>query len=657
ALEDAGIPPATIRGADVGVFLGMSTNEYANFQQNAPELVDLYTNIGSAMSIAANRVSYTFDLKGPSLCIDTACSSALVAFNFACQSIWSGQSSMALVGGSNVLFSPNVSIGFSKAAMLSPNGQCFAFDHRGDGYVRSEGVGMLVLKPLAQAQADHDAIYAVVQASAVNQDGQTTSMPVPGMDAQEAMLRTAYAQAGIAPAHVVYVEAHGTGTPVGDPIEAHALGHVLSADRPEDEPCLIGSVKSNLGHPEAASGIAGIIKALLIFQHEMIPPNQNFERPNPHIPFAELGLQVVTEPMPLPRRNGTEPVIGVNSFGFGGTNAHVVLQKAASEQPAERERATPQPRAQRPLLLPLSARSGEALRAYAAAYLTHLTESDADPADIAYSAGARKTHHEHRLVVMGDGRADLQTHLRAYLRGNVDTPALVTGNTEAEGTPVVFVFTGQGAQWWGMGRQLLDREPIFRDMVTRIDALLRPLSGWSLLTEMTRPQATSRIDRTDVAQPAIFALQVGLAELWRAWGVHPAAVVGHSVGEVAAAYVAGIYTLEDAGKIIYHRGRLQDTTGGHGGMAAVGLPPADAAAAIGEVQDRVQISAINSPGLVTLAGDTEPLAAILAELEAADVFVRRLPIDYAFHTHQMEPIQAPLLAALADIQPHAATIP
>ncbi|MEZ4719117.1 MAG: acyltransferase domain-containing protein [Caldilineaceae bacterium] len=247
---------------------------------------------------------------------------------------------------------------------------------------------------------------------------------------------------------------------------------------------------------------------------------------------------------------------------------------------------------------------------------------------------------------MGDGRADLQTHLRAYLRGNVDTPALVTGNTEAEGTPVVFVFTGQGAQWWGMGRQLLDREPVFRDMVTRIDALLRPLSGWSLLTEMTRPQATSRIDRTDVAQPAIFALQVGLAELWRAWGVHPAAVVGHSVGEVAAAYVAGIYTLEGAVKIICHRSRLQNTTGGHGGMAAVGLPPADAAAAIGEAQDRVQISAINSPGLVTLAGDTEPLAAILAELEAADVFVRRLPIDYAFHTHQMEPISGAVVGGV-----------
>lgn len=656
ALEDAGIPPGQLRGSQAGVFIGMSTNEYATLQQNAPELVDLYTNIGSAASIAANRISYTFDLKGPSLCIDTACSSALVAFNMACQSIWSGQSTMALVGGSNTLFSPNVSIGFSKAAMLSPNGQCFAFDHRGDGYVRSEGVGILVLKPLAQAQADHDAIYAIVQASAVNQDGQTTSMPVPGMAAQEAMLRTAYAQAGITPAHVAYIEAHGTGTPVGDPIEANALGHVLSENRSPEQPCLIGSVKSNIGHPEAASGIAGIIKALLIFEHELIPPNQNFEQPNPNIPFAELGLQVVTELAPLPRPNGHEPVIGVNSFGFGGTNAHVVLQKVAAQEPLSPESPVNQ-RAQRPYLLPLSARSGEALRAYAVAYATYLAETDANLADITYSAGARKTHHEQRLVLVGNDRAALQAQLRAYLHGTTNDPTLLSGTAEAEGEPIVFVFTGQGAQWWGMGRQLLDREPIFQATVARIDALLQPLSGWSLLTEMRRSQETSQIDRTDIAQPAIFALQVGLAELWRSWGVCPAAVVGHSVGEVAAAYVAGIYTLADAVKIIYHRSRLQNTTGGHGGMAAVGLPAVEAAARINGMQERVQISAINSPGLVTLAGDTEPLAAVLTELEAANVFVRRLPIDYAFHTHHMEPIQESLLAALADLQPRTASIP
>ncbi len=349
AIEDAGVAPASLRGSKVGVFVGVSTQDYSGIQGVDISQTDAHTNSGITLSIASNRISYLLDLKGPSLSVDTACSSSLVGVSIACRQIWAGECDAALAGGVNVMCAPHATVGFSKASMLSPDGQCFAFDARANGYVRGEGAGMVYFKRLSQALQDNDRIYAVIRASVMNQDGHTSSMTVPGAEAQAAMLRRAYSEAGIPPENVVYMEAHGTGTPVGDPIELSALGRVLSEGRDDDQPCLIGSVKSNIGHLEAGSGIAGLIKAALVLHKNQVPPNANFVSPNPHIPFEQWKLKVATELQPLPRVSGALPVTAVNSFGFGGTNSHVVLESPApnplqSNLPATVRPAYPRPR-------------------------------------------------------------------------------------------------------------------------------------------------------------------------------------------------------------------------------------------------------------------------------------------------------------------------
>jgi len=654
ALEDSGTAPRTLRGTEVGVFVGIASNDYAWLQMPYHEEIDAYTNSGNTASIASNRISYLLDLRGPSASVDTACSSSLVAVWMACRSIWSGNCTSALAGGVNALIMPHGSIGFSRASMLSPTGQCYSFDARANGYVRAEGAGMVYLKPLNQALADRDRIYAVVRAAVVNQDGHTSSMTVPGVEGQSAMLREAYREAGLPPGAVAYVEAHGTGTPVGDPIEVTAIGQVLNEGRRPENPCLIGSVKTNIGHLEAGSGIAGLIKAALVLHKETVPPCCNFESPNPNIPFATLGLEVADRLQPLPRSNGRPPLAGVNSFGFGGTNAHVVLEGAG---PPVTHRDAIGERAQRPYVLPISARDDVALRSYVESYREILADPSQNLADVCGSAGNRKEQHDQRLFFLGDDAEQLRDSMSAWLRSRRESENAISARGVSTQAPLVFVFTGQGPQWWAMGRQLLEREPIFRQTVAAIDELFRPLAGFSLLEEMTRSEQDSRIDRTDVAQPAIFALQVGLAELWKSWGVQPAQVIGHSVGEVAAAYCAGIYTLQDAVRIIYHRSRLQNTTGGHGLMLAAGVTASEARAMIGRHADRVQIAVFNSPSLVTLAGDTEPLEEIAKQLEATGKFQRFLRINYAFHTHQMEPIRDELLEVLAEICPRPARVP
>lgn len=653
ALEDAGIPPNSLRGSKTGVFVGISSNEYGSIQMMGEAEIDVHTNSGSTLSIASNRISYLFDFKGPSMSVDTACSSALVAVNLACRSIWTGDCTMALAGGVNALLMPDSSIGFSKATMLSPSGQCFAFDARANGYVRGEGAGMIAIKKLSDAEKDGDRIYAIIRASVVNQDGNTSSMTVPGEDSQAAMLDMAYEQAGFEPNRVCYMEAHGTGTPVGDPIETRALGRVLSRNRPDGQNCIIGSIKSNIGHLESGSGIAGLIKAALVAYKGTIPPNINFETPNPNIPFDELKLTVPTEVMPLPRPNGLPAITAVNSFGFGGTNAHIVLE----EPPAAAARAEISNKVTRPLLLPVSGNTEAALKAAARSWRDFLRSDQHDLADICYSAGARKNACDERLVVLGGDRSELRENLRAWLANPASNSAIAFGKPAVTNNAPVFVYTGQGAQWWAMGQQLFAQEPVFRDVIEKIDFHLRQLGDWSLVEEMTRDEKSSQINKTNIAQPAIFALQVALTELWKSWGITPSKVVGHSVGEVAAAYAAGIYSLEDAVKIIYHRSRLQDTTGGRGRMAAVGLSPHEGREAIRGFENQVQVAVINSPNMITLAGDTAPLEAIVARLEEQKTFVRWLRIDYAFHTHQMEPIREDLLAAISDIQPQKATIP
>jgi thioester reductase-like protein len=653
ALENAGMTRSQLKGSRVGVFVGISSHDQLDIQRGDISLIDIHTGTGNALSIAANRISYFFDFKGPSLAVDTACSSALVAVQLACQSIWSGDSTLALACGVNAVINPNLSLGFSRASMLSPTGTCYAFDHRANGYVRGEGVGVILIKPLDQAEADGDRIHAVIRAAVVNQDGHSSSLTIPNMISQEAMLREAYQNAGIDTRHVSYVEAHGTGTPVGDPIEARALGHVLGKDRPADDPCLIGSVKTNIGHLESASGMAGLIKACLILQHQIIPPHLNFEKANPHIEIDQVGLDVPTEARPLPEYSGHPVIVGVNSFGFGGTNAHVVLEQA----PLQIYQAEKPRKAARPYVLPLSASDEPALLAQAEAYLGFLRTADLPLAQITAMAGQRRDHLHQRLVVIGDDTKALRSALLDHLNHTNNFPASVTGTPLSNPSAPVFVFTGQGPQWWGMGQQLMEREPVFRGTLEQIDALLRPISGWSLLEEMMKDEEGSRIDDTDIAQPAIFALQVALAEMWAGWGIRPSKVVGHSVGEVAAAYVAGIYSLADATTIIYHRSRLQHQTGGEGAMFAVGVSFAEAETRINSHGDVIQVAAANSPSMVTLSGESAAVEALAAQFEAEGKFVRRLPINYAFHSYQMDPIQAELLTVLTEIQPMTGTIP
>ncbi len=655
-LEDGGLAPDRISGSRTGVFVGISSNDYANIQMKGPADVDVHTNSGSTLSIASNRISYLFNLKGPSVSVDTACSSALVAVNLACQSIWYGQCELALAGGVNAIITPDSSIGFSKASMLSPNGQCFAFDARANGYVRGEGVGMIAIKPLAKALSDRDPMYAVIRAAVVNQDGRTNAMTVPGLESQSEMLEEAYEQAGIAPGRVCYMEAHGTGTPVGDPIEVQALGRVLSRERPEGKDCVIGSVKTNIGHLESGSGIAGLIKAALVLKHGEIPPNLNFETPNPNIPFEELRLRVPVEAEGL-TAIGESAVVAVNSFGFGGTNAHIVLEEVPNGDNGTQRRK--ENGKAEPTVIPISAKTDAALKSYTKAFREYIEKSNgmADLRDLAYSASMNKNQHEQRIAVVGDEVDDILEKLKRWELEDRKLPGVVVDRIGTEIPEIAFIFSGQGSQWWGMGQELIETEPVFKKTIERVDNLIQSLGGWSLLQEMRKCEQDSQIDRTVFAQPAIFALEIGLAEMWRSRGVEPTLVIGHSVGEVAAAYWAGAYTLEDAVKVIFHRSRLQETTGGAGRMVAVGISQERAIEAIRGYENQVAVAAVNSPNLVTLAGDTEVIETVVEALEKEEVFIRWLPIDYAFHTHQMEPIRDELLESLADLQPRSGNIP
>jgi acyl transferase domain-containing protein/acyl-CoA synthetase (AMP-forming)/AMP-acid ligase II/acyl carrier protein len=651
ALEDAGQDVDRLAGRHVGVFVGISSNDYGRLQGGDPCAIDAYVGTGNALSIAANRLNYVFDFRGPSLAIDTACSSSLVAIHLACQSLRRGESELAIAGGVNLVLTPELTVNFSRAGMMAPDGRCKAFDAAANGYVRSDGVGVVALKPLARALADGDPVYAVVRGSAVNQDGRSNGLTAPNRPSQEAVLRAAYADAGVAAADIDLVEAHGTGTALGDPIEALALGSVLADGRPADAPAWLGSVKSNIGHLESAAGVAGFIKAALALKHGVIPPTLHFRDPNPHIPFAQLPLRVVTALQPWSERNRPR-LAGVSSFGFGGTNAHVVLEESVAPPAAA---TTGQHSAH---LVPISARSPEALREAARTWAGTLEDRpNGDLADVAYTAALRRTHHDHRLALTAHSSRELAEQLRAWLAG---TP--LAGTSSGRRSPnrrprVVFVFAGQGSQWWGMGRQLLAQEPTFRAAVERCDAIFRPLAAWSLIDELLSQNDTARLDDTDRVQPLVFAVQIGLADLLRAWGVTPQAVVGHSLGEVAAAYVAGALSLEDAVAIVYHRGRLQKRASGHGKMAAVGLSADDSDVILRNFAGRVVVAAVNGPQSTVWSGDPAALEEALQRVRELDVFHRVLRGQIAFHSAQMEPFGQELVAALAKLKPRAAVVP
>jgi acyl transferase domain-containing protein/acyl carrier protein len=653
ALEDAGLPPERLAGSDTGVFVGLFVRDYEQLQLSAVnrEIIDAHTGVGVSMGIAANRISYAYNLLGPSLTVDTACSSAMVALHLACQSLRNRECGLAIVGGVNALLKPEFTIATSKASMLSPDGRSKSFDAGANGYVRSEGIGMVVLKPLAGALASDDPVYAVIRGSAINQDGRSNGLTVPNGASQEAALRAALRQAAVSPLQVQYAEAHGTGTPVGDPIEANALGNVLGRHRPAGERLVMGSVKSNIGHTESAAGIVGLIKVALALKHRQIPPNLHFRRPNPAIDFDALQLRVPTSLEPWPDAGAGPRMALINSFGFGGTNGSMVVEEA----PAAAANPTPVPEG-RAFLLPFSARSPEGLRAMAERLRDFCRQSDAALADVCSSAGARRGHLNHRAAVIADSKEAMAAELEAFLAGE---KRLGTAAGEASETApkVVFVFSGMGPQWWGMGRQLLAEEPVFREAVEKCDAIFRKLAGWPLLDEMTADEAHSRIHETRVAQPAIFAVQVGLAELWRAWGIVPDAVVGHSVGEAAAAYVSGALSLEDAVQVIYTRSRLQQTTAGTGTMLAAGLSRAEAEREIAPYSGEVSIGAINGPQSITLSGDAGVLGRIAASLTERGQFNRFLQVEVPYHSPKMEPIREEMLASLGSIQPRATSTP
>jgi acyl transferase domain-containing protein/acyl carrier protein len=653
ALEDAGQAVEKLTGSQTGVFVGISNNDYGRTQFGDFSRIDAYAGTGNALSIAANRISYLLDFRGPSIAIDTACSSSLVAVHLACTSLRNGESTLAIAGGVNLILSPAITMNFTKAGVMAPDGRCKTFDSGADGYVRSEGAGLVVLKPLSRAIADNDTIYAVIRGSAVNQDGRSNGLMAPNPAAQEAVLREAYRRAGVSAGDVQYVEAHGTGTLLGDPIEARALGRVLADGRTPGNFCAIGSVKTNIGHCEAAAGVAGLIKVALALRNAEIPASLHFQEPNPHIPFDELPIRVQTRPGVWAAESGL-PLAGVSSFGFGGTNAHVVMQQAPASPSEHREASA----SESCYLLPLSARSPEALQAVARIFLKFLASAELSLHDICYSASARRGHHDYRMSVIGDSSQQLIEGLEAFLKG--ETRAGLSSGRKALGTHkrLAFVFSGQGSQWFGMGRTLLHDEPVFREVIERCALALRPHTDWSLIAELAATDATeSRLNDVDVIQPALFAVQVALAALWRSRGIEPDAVVGHSMGEVAAAYVAGALSLEDAALIICTRSKLVKRTVGQGAMASVELPIEDARRAIAGYEDRVSIAVSTSPTSTVLSGDPAALAEILEQLKARDVFCRMVKVDFASHSPQMDPLRAELMQALEEVQPHLASVP
>jgi acyl transferase domain-containing protein/acyl carrier protein len=666
ALEDAGQVGQELAGTPTGVFIGISNNDYGRIQLNDYRRIDAYAGTGNALSIAANRISYVFDFHGPSIALDTACSSSLVAVHAACNSLRRGECTLALAGGVNLILSPAVTINFTKAGAMAPDGRCKTFDARANGYVRGEGAGIVVLKPLTKARADGDPIYAVIRGSAVNQDGRSNGLMAPNPRAQEAVLRDAYLRAAVSPCDVQYVEAHGTGTFLGDPIEAKALGAVVGVNRDPGRPCAVGSVKTNVGHLEAAAGIAGLIKVALALKHREIPPSLNFHEPNPHIPFDQIGLRVPTTLEAWPTQ-AVARLAGVSSFGFGGTNAHVVLQGApepnsgitAADSGCEDPRSDIRD-ADSAFLLPLSARDPTALRALARSYQNLLTPSQprAPLYDICYSASTRRSHYDYRLAVTGNSAEQLSESLEAYLREEAH-PGLSSGKKDpSQRRKLVFVFPGQGSQWFGMARQLLQQEGVFRESVEACDAAMRPYGDWSLIEQLTAVDpARSRLNEIDILQPALFAIQVSLAVLWRSWGVEPDAVVGHSMGEVAAAHVAGALSLEDAVRIICCRSGVIKSAVGQGAMAAVALSIGDARRALVGYEDRVSIGASNSHSSTVLSGDKSALEAILDRLRVQDIFCQMAKVDFAAHSPQMDPLRADLLHALDGLNPRPALIP
>ncbi|MFF7311777.1 beta-ketoacyl synthase N-terminal-like domain-containing protein [Streptomyces sp. NPDC008137] len=642
ALDHAAVPAGSLAGTATGVFVGVSAPEYGQLTGADPAAVDPWAPAGGALSVAAGRLSYVLDARGPSMAVDTACSSSLVAVHHACVSLRTGESDTAIAAGVNLLLSPAVSVAFRRAGALAPDGRCKPFSASADGIGRGEGCAAVILKRLSDAERDGDRVLAVVRATAVNSDGRSNGLMAPNPAAQQALLRSAYARAELATEHVDYVEAHGTGTPLGDPIEAGALGAVLGTGRDPDQPLLLGSVKGNLGHLESAAGIAGLVKTVLALHHDSIPPSLHCAQGSS---LTDDRLRVVTEPEPWPRYGGTA-VAGVSGFGFGGTNAHVVLEEGPPGLvPA---RSAEEPAARLHLLSDLDA---ERLGDTAGRLADWLRDSAAHPADVARTLAGRTGRGPVRAAVVARNRAELADVLGALATGQPEA-RVVTGDRDRVGPGPVWVFSGYGSQWPGMGRRLLAEEPAFAAAVEKLDPHIAPECGLSLYDRLS---SGAGLDRLEVAQPVLFGLQLALAELWRSYGVEPAAVIGHSMGEVAAAVCAGALDVAEGSRVIAVRARLLSGLVG-GAMAVVDLDDAELDS-LGRDFPGVHVAVHSSPRQKVVTGEEAAVAALVRRLEGQGRAARAMRVVGAGHSPQVDPLLPELVDALAGVRVRRPRVP
>jgi myxalamid-type polyketide synthase MxaB len=649
ALEDACQSPERLAGGRTGVFVGIGQNDYEKYRlfANKPDQIDIYDATGSGFCFASGRLSYFYDFQGPTLSVDTACSSSLVALHQACKSLQARECDLALAGGVQVMLKPETGIFLSRIKVLSPDGRCKTFDASADGYGRGEGCGVVVLRRLSEAVDRGERILAVIRGSAVNHDGASSGITAPNGQAQQALLLQAMQQAGIDPLSVDYVETHGTGTLLGDPVEVNALAAVLGPNRPADRPLWIGSVKTNINHLEAASGIAGVIKIVLALQHDRIPAHLMFSTPTPHIAWDKMPIKIADRPLPWPVHAGRPRRAGVSAFGISGTNAHVIIEEA----PADSQRKDGQDRdnfqgpvspqeMDRPVhVLTLSARTPEALTELTERYREYLTaHPNVNLADVCYSAATGRSHFAHRMAAVA-GSPQALVGLLAEQTGSSPAAGRYQGKIQTPRPGVVFLFTGQGSQYPGMGRRLYDEQPEFRMWIDRCQDILTPLLGVSLIDLLfSAPSAQHSIHDTAYTQPALFSLEYALAKMWQSWGIEPAAVMGHSVGEYVAACLAEVFSLEDALKLIAARGRLIQALPKTGGMLAVLADPRQVSAAIAPYSGKLEIAAFNGPRNIVVSGHQEEIRQLAQQLKLQGISAVPLQVSHAFHSFQMEPM-------------------
>jgi acyl transferase domain-containing protein/acyl-CoA synthetase (AMP-forming)/AMP-acid ligase II/pimeloyl-ACP methyl ester carboxylesterase/acyl carrier protein len=675
AIEHAGIAADNLARSATGVFMGVSSSDYSQLQLLYGIEVDAYAGTGNAHSIAANRISYFFDFKGPSLTVDTACSSSLVAVHLACQSLNNGECDRALVGGVNLMLSPELHQTFSQAGMMAADGRCKTFDASADGYVRGEGCGVVILKRLEDAIEDNDNILAVIKGSAINQDGRSNGLTAPNGLSQQAVIRQALKNAHVEPSAISYVEAHGTGTSLGDPIEVNSLKNVLMESRSADEPCYLGSVKTNIGHLEAAAGIAGLIKTVLSFVNREIPPHLHLQKLNPHIDLENSAIAIPTQSQAW--LEGNKPrLAGISSFGFGGTNAHIIVGEFSSDlegignghratgngqwggtdgEPAspygvpssgnsecllEVEKERPQH------IFSLSAKTEKALADLVESYIEFLTKNpDVCLADLCFTANTGRTHFSHRLAIVAESDRDLLDRLNFWQLESESSELLLSNLQKNHNQKIAWLFTGQGSQYEGMGYELYQTQPIFRNAIDRCAELLEPYIEKSLI-EVIYPregnsknsQLSTPLNETEYTQPAIFTIEYALAQLWLSWGIKPSVVMGHSVGEYVAATIAGVFRLEDGLKLIAHRAKLMQTLCLQGEMVAVFDTEAQVKETIEPLANKISIAAINSHQNVVISGATEAIEAAIARFDSLDIKTRRLNVSHAFHSPLMQPM-------------------